>query len=184
MLDLVPLSNGYAVASTVNRPTHVASDGSLTMVDVGGKAATQRSATARAEVRLGSKAAAAIREVTLAKGDALVAAQIAGIMAAKQTSSLIPLAHPLPLSAVQVSFSWDDDVLLIDARVKTVAQTGVEMEAMAAASIAALAIYDMAKAVDKGITIERVRLLSKSGGKSGAWEAGKAEASKTKAGVD
>jgi cyclic pyranopterin phosphate synthase len=157
----------------VNRPTHIAADGSLTMVDVGAKAPTERVATARAEVHLGPNAAAAIREATLAKGDALVAAQIAGIMAAKETSRLIPLAHPLPISSVEVNFSWDGDVLLIDARAKTVAQTGVEMEAMTAACVAALTVYDMSKAVDKGITIERVRLLSKSGGKSGAWKAEK-----------
>jgi cyclic pyranopterin phosphate synthase len=141
------------------------------MVDVGGKNATERIAVARAEVRLTASAAAAIREATLAKGDALVAAQIAGIMAAKQTASLIPLTHPLPLASVDVTFSWDGDVLLIDARAKTVAQTGVEMEAMTAACVAALTVYDMTKAVDKGITIERVRLLAKSGGKSGSWKA-------------
>jgi cyclic pyranopterin phosphate synthase len=141
------------------------------MVDVGGKPPTERVATARAEVRLGPKAATAVRRAALSKGDALVAAQIAGIVAAKQTATLIPLTHPIPLSSIDVTFSWDGDVLLIDARAKTVAQTGVEMEAMTAASVAALTIYDMTKAVDKGITIERVRLLSKSGGKSGAWEA-------------
>jgi cyclic pyranopterin phosphate synthase len=155
----------------VSRPTHIAADGSLTMVDVGGKQATERTATARAEVRLGPSAAEAVRKATLAKGDALVAAQIAGIMAAKQTAVLIPLAHPIPLAAVEVSFAWEGDVLLIDARARTIAQTGVEMEAMTAASVAALVVYDMAKAVDKGITIERVRLLAKSGGKSGTWEA-------------
>lgn len=154
----------------MNRLSHVAADGSLTMVDVGSKNATERIAVARAEVRLTPSAAAAVREATLSKGDALVAAQIAGIMAAKQTASLIPLTHPLPLSSVEVSFAWDGDVLLIDARAKTVAQTGVEMEAMTAACVAALTVYDMTKAVDKGITIERVRLLAKSGGKSGSWK--------------
>ena len=155
----------------MNRPTHIASDGSLTMVDVGAKAVTERSALARAEVRLGAKAAAAIREATTSKGDALVAAQLAGIMAAKQTSTLIPLTHPIPLSSVDVTFAWEGDVLLIDARARTSAQTGVEMEAMTAACVAALTIYDMTKAVDKGISIERVRLLEKSGGKSGLWKA-------------
>ena len=155
----------------MNRPTHIAADGSVTMVDVGGKQATERTATARAEVRLGRNAADAVRKATLAKGDALVTAQIAGIMAAKQTSTLIPLAHPIPLASVEVSFAWEGDVLLIDAKAHTVAQTGVEMEAMTAASVAALVVYDMTKAVDKGITIERVRLLAKSGGKSGVWEA-------------
>lgn len=141
------------------------------MVDVGNKEPTERVATARAEVRLGPNAAAAVREATLSKGDALLAAQIAGIMAAKQTATLIPLAHPIPLTSVEVSFAWEGDVLLIDTKARTVAQTGVEMEAMTAASIAALVIYDMTKAVDKGISIERIRLLAKSGGKSGAWEA-------------
>lgn len=154
----------------MSRASHIAADGSLIMVDVGTKAATERTAVARAEVRLGAKAAAAMREATLAKGDALVAAQLAGIMAAKQTAALIPLAHPIPLSSVDVSFSWDADVLIIEARARTVAQTGVEMEAMTAASIAALVVYDMTKAVDKGISIERVRLVSKTGGKSGSWE--------------
>jgi len=174
---LVPVPERGAVAGAVgddvNRPTHIAADGSLTMVDVGGKAATERVALARAEIRLGPKASAAIREATLEKGDALVAAQIAGIMAAKETARLIPLAHPLPLASVDVTFSWDGDLLLIDAKARTVAQTGVEMEAMTAAAVAALTVYDMSKAVDKGITIERVRLLAKSGGKSGTWEAPK-----------
>ena len=154
----------------MSKPSHIAADGSLIMVDVGAKTATERTAVARAEVRLGSKAAQAVREATLSKGDALVAAQLAGIMAAKQTATLIPLAHPIPLSSVDISFSWDGDLLIVEARAHTVAQTGVEMEAMTAASVAALVIYDMTKAVDKGISIERVRLLAKSGGKSGTWE--------------
>lgn len=116
-------------------------------------------------------AEAAVREATLPKGDAFVAAQIAGIMAAKQTSTLIPLAHPLPLAKVDVRFEWTGGVLRVEAEASTTAQTGVEMEAMVAASVAALTIYDMAKAVDKGIVIESVRLLSKSGGKSGTWHA-------------
>jgi cyclic pyranopterin phosphate synthase len=155
----------------VSRPSHIAPDGSIVMVDVGGKTATQRTAHARAEVRLGATAAKAVRDATLGKGDALVAAQLAGIMAAKATATLIPLAHPIPLSSVDVTFSWDDDTLIIDTRARTVAQTGVEMEAMTAASVAALVVYDMTKAVDKGISIERVRLLEKTGGKSGTWEA-------------
>ena len=141
------------------------------MVDVGAKPTSERTAKARAEVHLGAEAAAAVRDATLTKGDALVAAQLAGIMAAKQTAALIPLAHPLPLASVEVTFAWDGDVLLVDASAHTIAQTGVEMEAMTAAAVAALVIYDMTKAVDKGITIQRVRLLSKAGGKSGSWEA-------------
>jgi cyclic pyranopterin phosphate synthase len=155
----------------VPKPSHIADDGSITMVDVGGKAATARTAHAQARVRLGSAAAAALRDAALAKGDALTTAQIAGIMAAKHTASLIPLTHSIPLSKVDVRFSWDGDVLVIDTIAATVAQTGVEMEAMVAASVAALTIYDMAKAVEKGIAIESVRLLEKTGGKSGAWHA-------------
>ena len=141
------------------------------MVDVSGKPESARSARAQARVRLGPAAAAALREATLAKGDALAAAQIAGIMAAKQTPSLIPLTHGIPLAKVDVAFSWDGDVLVIDTVASTVAQTGVEMEAMVAAAISALTIYDMAKAVEKGIVIESVRLLEKTGGKSGVWRA-------------
>lgn len=119
---------------------------------------------------MSSQAQAMLREATLPKGDAFVTAQLAGIMAAKQTASLIPLAHPLPLARVDVRFEWlADGALRIESEATTVAQTGVEMEAMVAASVAALTIYDMSKALDKGITIETVRLLSKSGGKSGDW---------------
>src|SRR5579872_6692841 len=142
------------------------------MVDVSGKAATARTARAQARVRLGPAAAQALRDATLAKGDALSVAQIAGIMAAKQTPALIPLTHGIPLAKVDVRFSWDGDVLVIDTQASTVAQTGVEMEAMVAASVSALTIYDMAKAVEKGIAIESVRLLEKTGGKSGTWHAG------------
>ncbi len=152
--------------------SHVRDDGSVTMVDVGAKAATARAARAEARVRMNGAAASALRDATLAKGDAFAAAQIAGILAAKRTDELIPLAHPLALSAVDVAFSWDDDVTLrVVARASTVGQTGVEMEAMVAASVAALTIYDMCKALDKGITIERVRLIEKTGGKSGDWSA-------------
>ena len=141
------------------------------MVDVSGKAATARTARAQARVRLGSAAASALRNATLDKGDAFAAAQLAGIMAAKQTPSLIPLTHGIPLAKVDVAFSWDGDVLVIDTTAATVAQTGVEMEAMVAAAVSALTIYDMTKAVEKGITIESVRLLEKTGGKSGDWRA-------------
>jgi len=142
------------------------------MVDVSAKAVTARTARAEARVRFPADAAQALREATLPKGDAFVTAQIAGVMAAKQASSLIPLAHPIPLSRVDVSFDWaDDNVLRVEAVAATSAQTGVEMEAMVAASVAALTIYDMTKAIDKGITIETVRLLEKTGGKSGRWTA-------------
>lgn len=142
------------------------------MVDVSGKAVTARTARAEAHVRFPAEAGKVLREATLAKGDAFVTAQVAGVMAAKQAASLIPLAHPLPLSKIDIHFEWpSDDVLRIEAFASTSAQTGVEIEAMVAASVAALTIYDMAKAIDKGITIETVRLLEKTGGKSGHWTA-------------
>lgn len=158
--------------SSATRPSHVRPDGGVAMVDVGAKATTARVAHACAHVRMTQTSADALRAATLAKGDAFSAAQIAGILAAKQTATLIPLAHPLPLASVDVTFAWTSPVMLrIDAIARTVAQTGVEMEAMVAASIAALTIYDMTKSLDKGIAIESVRLLEKSGGKSGLWRA-------------
>jgi cyclic pyranopterin phosphate synthase len=155
---------------TMSKLSHVREDGSLVMVDVAAKPATARTARAEARVRLSPAAAEALRAATLPKGDAFAAAQLAGIMAAKRTGDLIPLAHPIPLGAVDVDFAWDDaTTLLIATRATTVGQTGVEMEAMVAASIAALTIYDMCKAVDKGIVVESVRLVEKTGGKSGDW---------------
>ncbi|HEX3670648.1 MAG TPA: cyclic pyranopterin monophosphate synthase MoaC [Candidatus Cybelea sp.] len=149
------------------KPSHIARDGSVAMVDVSNKAVTKRFARAEAFVRLNPPAATALKHATLPKGDAFVTAQLAGVMAAKQTATLIPLAHPLPLSSVDVCFEWRADGLLrVEAQARTTARTGVEMEAMVAASVAALTIYDMSKSLDKGITIESVRLLSKSGGKS------------------
>jgi cyclic pyranopterin phosphate synthase len=142
------------------------------MVDVGAKASTERLARAQACVVMAAQTARALREATGKKGDAFVAAQLAGIMAAKETASLIPLAHPIDLAAVGVEFSWRDErTLVIDATAKTVGATGVEMEAMVAASIAALTIYDMLKAIERTIAIESVRLIEKSGGRSGRWRA-------------
>jgi cyclic pyranopterin phosphate synthase len=156
----------------LNRSSHVAADGSIAMVDVGAKAVTRRTARACALVRLPPNAADALRAATLPKGDALAAAQIAGILAAKRTGELIPLCHPLAIDAVDVRFSWDDpSVLRVEAQATTSGKTGVEMEALVAASVAALTIYDMCKSVDKGIVIEAVRLLEKTGGKSGDWHA-------------
>jgi len=140
---------------------HFTSGGDLQMVDVSHKESTVRTARAQARVRLGAEAAKALREATVAKGDALVAAQLAGILAAKQTPALIPLAHAIPLGSVNVEFSWDGDMLVIEAAARTTSQTGVEMEAMVAAAVAALTIYDMTKGIEKGITIESVRLLEK-----------------------
>ena len=157
---------------SANDLSHVDDEGSVTMVDVGGKPPTARTARAEARVRLSERAAQALRVATLPKGDAFVTAQLAGIMAAKRTHELIPLAHPIPLGKVDVAFAWDDTTTLrITSRATTVAQTGVEMEAMVAASVAALTIYDMCKAVDKGIVVETVRLIEKTGGKSGTWTA-------------
>ncbi len=152
--------------------SHVAPSGDVTMVDVAAKAVTQRFAHARALLRVSPQTEAALRAATLVKGDAFVTAQLAGIMAAKQTATLIPLAHPLPLAHVDVRVSWSaPGTLAIDASATTAAQTGVEMEAMMAASVAALTLYDMTKSVDKGTTIESVRLIEKRGGKSGTWRA-------------
>jgi cyclic pyranopterin phosphate synthase len=142
------------------------------MVDVSAKPATTRVARALARVRMSPSTEDALRAATLAKGDAFVAAQLAGILAAKQTANLIPLAHSLPLAAVEVAFAWvERGVLEIEATARTSAQTGVEMEAMTAVAVAALTIYDMTKSLERGISIESVRLVEKSGGKSGVWRA-------------
>ena len=142
--------------------SHVDEAGDVRMVDVGGKPSERRRAVARAVVRMAPETAAALR--SLPKGDALATAQIAGIMAAKRTAELIPLCHPLPLSVVDVRLEVERDAVAIEAVAETSAQTGVEMEALTAASIAALTVYDMAKAIDKGMTIEEVRLLEKTKG--------------------
>ena len=129
------------------------------MVDVGGKSLSRRRAVASARVRMSPATARRLRE--LPKGDALVTAQLAGVMAAKRTAELIPLCHPLPLSHVEVSLDVDEDSVVIVATAETTAQTGVEMEALTGAVIAALTIYDMAKAIDKGMVVEDVKLVEK-----------------------
>ena len=139
--------------------SHVDASGAVRMVDVGAKPAVRRRAVARATVRMA--AATQERLGSLPKGDALVAAQIAGIMAAKRTSELIPLCHPLPLSVVDVRLDVGAQGVSVEAAVETTAQTGVEMEALVAASVAALTVYDMAKAIDKSMTIEGVALVEK-----------------------
>ena len=140
------------------------------MVDVSAKAPTHRTARATARIRMSVAARSALQHATLEKGDALVAAQLAGIMAAKQTPALIPLTHGLSLSAVHVTFEWHPDgTLEVSAQAVTTGPTGVEMEAMVAASVAALTIYDMTKSLDKGIVIEEIALQEKTGGKSGQW---------------
>jgi cyclic pyranopterin phosphate synthase len=140
--------------------SHVGEAGDVRMVDVGGKPASRRRAVARGTVGMAPETARRLRE--LPKGDALVTAQLAGIMAAKRTSELIPLCHPLPLSHVEVSLGVGDEGVDISAAVETTAQTGVEMEALTAVAVAALTVYDMAKAIDKGMTIGDVTLVEKS----------------------
>lgn len=139
--------------------SHVDEGGGVRMVDVGAKPLSRRRARARAEVRMQAETARRLRE--LPKGDALATAQLAGIMAAKRTSELIPLCHPLPLSVVHVELLVGDDRVEITAVAETVAQTGVEMEALVAASVAALTVYDMAKAIDSDLVVAEVRLLDK-----------------------
>jgi cyclic pyranopterin phosphate synthase len=139
--------------------SHISQAGEVRMVDVGGKSLSRRRAVASARVRMAPATARRLRE--LPKGDALVTAQLAGIMAAKRTAELIPLCHPLPLSHVEVSLDVDEDSVVIVATAETTAQTGVEMEALTGAAIAALTIYDMAKAIDKGMVVEDVKLVEK-----------------------
>jgi cyclic pyranopterin phosphate synthase len=149
--------------------THLRQDGSAQMVDVSAKAETTREATATATVRTTPEVMALLGSGGLPKGDALAVARVAGIMAAKKTPELIPLCHPLPLSKVTVDFELAADFVAILATVKTRGVTGVEMEALTAASVAALSVYDMIKAVDKHAVLTDIKVLAKSGGKSGDW---------------
>lgn len=151
--------------------THLDESGAARMVDVGGKAATVRRATATGRIRMTANALLALSDGSGPKGDALAAARIAGIMAAKRTADLIPLCHPLALDAVTVDFAVEADAIRVTATASLSGRTGVEMEAMTAASIALLTLYDMGKALDKAMVIDGVRLLAKSGGKSGDWRA-------------
>jgi len=139
--------------------SHVDEDGDVRMVDVGAKPLSRRRAVARAELRMAPATARRLHE--LPKGDALTTAKLAGIMAAKRTSELIPLCHPLPLTHVAVELEVKEDVVEIVASAETTAQTGVEMEALTAAAVAALTVYDMAKAIDKGMAVTEVRLVEK-----------------------
>src|SRR5688572_18772410 len=150
-----------------DRLTHVGPDGQARMVDVGGKPVTAREAVARGRVRMSATARRLVRDGALAKGDAVQTARLAGIMAAKATATLIPLCHPLPLAGIDVTIVPARDGFAIESRVRTVAQTGVEMEALTAVSVAALTLYDMVKAVDKTMTITDIELVSKRGGQSG-----------------
>ncbi len=151
--------------------THLDAAGNARMVDVGGKAETRRVAVATGLIRMSPDALAAILDGEVPKGDVIAAARIAGIMAAKKTAELIPLCHPLALDAMTVDFAFEDAALRATATASLSGRTGVEMEAMTACSIALLTVYDMAKAIDKAMVIGEVRLLSKSGGKSGDWKA-------------
>ena len=152
--------------------SHLDAEGNARMVEVGAKPETQRRATARGRIAMSAGALAAIRDGAVPKGDVLAAARIAGIMAAKKTAELIPLCHPLALTGVTVDFAFVERGVEVTASASLSGRTGVEMEAMTAACIALLTIYDMAKALDKGMVIGEVRLLAKSGGKSGDWRAG------------
>ena len=145
------------------------------MVDVGGKADTQRSAIAQGFIAMRPATLAAVRDGSGPKGDVLAAARIAGIMAAKRTGDLIPLCHPLALDMVSVDFAFEEEALRVTARAGLAGRTGVEMEALTAASVALLTVYDMAKALEKGMVIREVRLIEKTGGKSGDWHAGDAD---------
>ena len=150
--------------------THVDSDGSAKMVDVSDKGVTARKAIAQAIVEMAPATAVAIRDAALAKGDVISVARLAGIMAAKRTAELIPLCHSLPLDHVSVELEIEERRILITAEARTTSRTGVEMEALTAASVAALTVYDMAKAMDRGMRINGVELLEKHGGRSGTWK--------------
>ena len=154
----------------MTRLTHIGDDGAARMVDVSDKAVTARTARAQAILAMRAETLAEIRSGGVPKGDVFAAARIAGIQGAKRTSELIPLCHPLPLSTVTVDFEVvGEDRLRIDVRCKVSARTGVEMEALTAASIASLTVYDMCKSMDRGMRIESVQLIAKDGGASGAW---------------
>jgi cyclic pyranopterin phosphate synthase len=152
--------------------THLNEKGEAHMVDVSAKASSKRRAVARARLEAKPGTVAAIVGGTLHKGDALAVARVAGIMAAKKTADLIPLCHPLALSSVAIDIAADGDGLTITATAETTGPTGVEMEALTAASVAALTLYDMAKSLERGMTIAAVQLIAKSGGKSGEWTRG------------
>ena len=151
--------------------THLGESGEARMVDVGAKAETVRKAVAGGRITMKPETLAAIRDGDAPKGDVLGTARIAGIMAAKKTADLIPLCHPLGLESVEVQFEFEDCAIRVTATAALTGKTGVEMEAMVAASTALLTIYDMGKALEKGMVIEGVRLLEKTGGKSGHWRA-------------
>ncbi len=155
---------------TKKKLSHVDAAGRVAMVDTSAKGETARRAVASARVLMSAEAVADVREHRTPKGDPLEVARIAGVLAAKRTAELIPLCHPLPLTHIDVRATMTDEGVSLEAEVSTRAQTGVEMEALTAVTVAALTVYDMCKAVDKAMTITDVRLESKTGGKSGEYE--------------
>jgi cyclic pyranopterin monophosphate synthase len=167
------MKNTMSLPNNPSSLSHLDESGQANMVDVSDKGTTLREAIAQSTVRMGLETFQAIEQGNAPKGDVLGTVRLAGIMAAKQTSALIPLCHPLPITGVKILITPEPSLpgYVIQARVRTKAETGVEMEALTAVSIAALTLYDMAKALDKGITIESIHLLHKSGGKSGEWNA-------------
>jgi len=154
----------------IPRPSHIDERGQARMVDVGAKAETERHALASGRVRMADATRETLFRGAAAKGDVLAVARVAAIQAAKRTGELIPLCHPLPLTQVRVEFAEVGDGVAIEAEARTVGRTGVEMEALTAVSVAALTIYDMLKAIDRGMVLGEMRLERKSGGKSGTWE--------------
>ena len=155
----------------MSKLTHLDETGAARMVDVGGKSETARSATATGTIRMTAEALSALASGSGPKGDVFAAARIAGIMAAKKTGELIPLCHPLALDAVTVNFAIEDHTIRVTATASLTGKTGVEMEAMTATSVALLTLYDMGKALDRGMVISGIHLSAKSGGKSGDWYA-------------
>lgn len=170
-----PRSTGKSTKAAVAQATltHVNARGEMHMVDVSEKSATRRVAVAAARVRMGAAALRALRSGEAKKGDVLAAARLAGIQGAKRTADIIPLCHPIALTHVSVDLTVKRWGVQVQARAETVGPTGVEMEAMTAAAAAALTLYDMLKAVERGMVIERVELMHKSGGRSGLWKRGR-----------
>ena len=150
--------------------THLDADGAAHMVDVGDKAVTRREATATGRIAMSAEAVAAIRAGAVKKGDVIAVARVAGIMAAKRTSDLVPLCHPLPITRVSLDLDVSDDGVHATATVRTDGKTGVEMEALTAVSVALLTVYDMAKAIDKAMVLHDIKVVAKSGGRSGDWQ--------------
>ena len=167
----MPSRKRSAPTAARKKLTHVDERGAARMVDVGAKAVTERRATARGLLTLSNETLTLVRDGRTPKGDVLASARLAGIMAAKKTSELIPLAHPLPITHASVELTIETKGIAIEATVATTAQTGVEMEALTAVTVAALTLYDMLKAVERGARITDVRLVAKSGGRSGEYRA-------------